>query len=84
MGWSDCGTDSEGRPIGYGHDATCDHPGCTKQIDRGLAYACGGMHGSDDISCERYCCYEHLHMVEVDGRGIQLCSECLKAFGQEG
>lgn len=36
-------------PIGYAWEATCDHPGCEKQIDRGLAYACGGMHGNEAL-----------------------------------
>jgi hypothetical protein len=72
MGWGNCGSDSKGRPIGYVHAATCDHPGCTKKIDRGLAYACGGMHGPgaylggdddvdwQDVSCEGYFCEEHM------------------------
>lgn len=60
MGWANCGTDSLGRNIGYAHAGTCDHPGCKKKIDRGLAYACGGMHGEDEVSCEKYFCEEHL------------------------
>lgn len=58
-----CGNDSAGRPIGYGVTATCDHPGCMEQIDRGLGYACGGMHGPEDAHgdecCERYFCGKH-------------------------
>src|SRR5690242_1453939 len=64
MGWGDCGTDSKGRPIGYVHEATCDHPGCEEKIDRGLAYACGGMHGTGEGGCEGYFCYKHLYHVE--------------------
>jgi len=41
MGWANCGTDSNGRPIGYAHEATCDHPECNAAIHRGLSYACG-------------------------------------------
>ena len=37
MGWGDCGTDVNGRPIGYLYESTCDHPGCNKKIDRGLS-----------------------------------------------
>lgn len=59
MGWAHCGTDSKGREIGYGIPATCDHEGCDAKIDRGLAYACGGMHGSDGGSCEGYFCSDH-------------------------
>lgn len=47
MGWGDCGADTEGRPIGYVFEATCDHQGCSEAIDRGLSYVCGRhMHGS--------------------------------------
>ena len=31
-----------GRDQGYGVPAKCDHPGCDADIDRGIAYACGG------------------------------------------
>ena len=34
MGWGNCGTDSQGRPIGYIFEAICDHPGCKEKIDR--------------------------------------------------
>jgi hypothetical protein len=73
MGWANCGTDSKGRGIGYAHPAMCDHPGCKTKIDRGLTYACGGMHGLHNvlggdehidwsamyISCEGYFCEKH-------------------------
>lgn len=59
MGWADCGTDSTGRPIGYGVSAECDAEGCHEKIDRGLYYVCGDMHGSDEYSCERYFCENH-------------------------
>lgn len=76
MGWADCGDDSQGRPIGYAHEALCDFEGCDKQIDRGLAYACGGMHGEDNPegACEGYFCYEHL---ESHGCCLQEESETL-------
>lgn len=50
MGWGDCGKDSKGRPIGYVFSATCDHPDCLKEIDRGLSFVCGDMHGEDEYS----------------------------------
>ncbi len=85
-GWANCGTDSEGRPIGYAHEATCDHPGCEEKIDRGLAYACGSMHGSD-WSCEKYFCSKHLHCVcleKIDREDIQqLCIECKAVLEEE-
>lgn len=81
MGWANCGEDSKGRPIGYAHDAICDHPGCTEQIHRGLAYACGGVHGDDVDCCEGYFCYEHLVYSECanDGNGAFVCSACAAA-----
>ena len=76
MGWAHCGTDSEGRYIGYAIVATCDEPGCEAEIDRGLAYACGGMHGDGglkgDWGCEKYFCPEHL----VCGHEDMLCRQC--------
>lgn len=77
MGWSYCGKDSEGRDIGYSISATCDHPGCTAQIDRGLSYACGSMHGNTDYGCDKYFCHEHLMTVGSEHEG-QLCLECHK------
>lgn len=83
MGWANCGTDSEGRPIGYAHGAQCDHPGCKARIHRGLAYACGDMHGdgnrhNGDYGCEKYFCSEHLlsRVVSADGDSVQLCPAC--------
>mgnify|MGYP000138437080 CR=1 FL=1 len=86
MGWANCGEDSKGRPIGYAHAATCDHPGCEARIDRGLSYACGGMHGtapaegSFDV-CEGYFCTTHLSHVEAPGEGaggclVAVCAQC--------
>ena len=77
MGWGNCGHDSRGRPIGYVFAATCDEPGCNAKIDRGLAYACGGMHG-ESIGCEDYFCGDHMHYAHDpgEGRGIQVCARC--------
>src|SRR6185437_800087 len=77
MGWANCGKDSRGRSIGYAIDGICDHPGCEAEIDRGLAHACGGMHGEDTLSCERYFCGpHHRNIVEFDGQHLALCDEC--------
>ncbi|WP_413486299.1 hypothetical protein [Shewanella baltica] len=85
MSWSHCGEDSNSRPIGYAFAATCDHPGCHKQIDRGLSYACGSMHGEDEISCEGYFCEAHRPtFVEHCGRIHQICSQCTKALIDSG
>lgn len=78
MGWMNCGEDSKGRPIGYGHGATCDEAGCSTEIDRGLFYACGGMHGEDEISCENYFCSEHLYLTESESVSFFLCKACIE------
>lgn len=79
MGWADCGFDSQGRPIGYAHEAVCDHPGCNAKIDRGLAYACGGEHLGGADYCEKYFCAEHLLMT----REGQRCFECAEVTDDE-
>lgn len=83
MGWGDCGTDSQGRPIGYSFEATCDQPDCTARIDRGLSYACGGMHGNTDSGCEKYFCETHRSNwveEEPDGKIVEVCDECASAI----
>lgn len=66
VGWSYCGEDDLGRPIGYSIEAVCDFPGCEAEIDRGLSYCCGGMHGGGDDGCGRYFCPEHLAPYDHD------------------
>ena len=90
MGWANCGEDSKGRSIGYAHDAICDHPDCNEEIDRGLSYACGGMHGNKDrygncdVVCEGYFCGKHLVYVTIKDcyfgkdHDIEVCQECAK------
>jgi hypothetical protein len=94
MGWGNCGTDSRGRGIGYCHAATCDHPGCEAKIDRGLAYACGGMHGNECLGgdakidwsadvpvCDRYFCEAHLRAADLeheDGSEIYAPAMCFE------
>lgn len=87
MGWANCGEDKNGRPIGYAHEATCDHPGCEEEIDRGLAYACGGMHGDND-GCEGYFCEEHRshylpEKLTGSSYGGSVCVECYEAAVKE-
>lgn len=67
MGYAFCGTDRNGREIGYGIEAACDLPECGKQIDRGLAFACGGEHGDGCYSCEKYFCEDHLECPTWEG-----------------
>jgi hypothetical protein len=72
MGWSH-GVNSDGREVGYGVEATCDHEGCEAKIDRGLAYCCGAMHtgmrDEDRPGCGGYFCPNHLTLG-------QLCDSC--------
>lgn len=77
MGWANCGEDKNGRPIGYSHEATCDHDGCNVKIDRGLAYACGDMHGNTEYGCDKYFCSEHRENIVEDGdRYVRICNSC--------
>lgn len=77
MGWAV--GDHEGRHIGYGVPAKCDHPGCTEDIDRGLSHRCGDL---TDEGCNRFFCTDHLdHFVELDegihaGGGVWVCERC--------
>ena len=72
MGWS-IGFDSNwNRDIGYGVPAYCDHPGCNKQIDRGLSYVCGGDPYGGEHGCGLYFCSEHLFI----GGFAQQCKRC--------
>lgn len=88
MGWG-YGFDSKWqRDIGYGVPAFCDHPGCEKEIDRGLYYVCcgqqpyGGEHG-----CGLYFCDDHQFFFENEEdeederNGVTMCERCLG--GQE-
>jgi hypothetical protein len=88
MGWADCGEDRNGRPIGYGFKAKCDHPGCTRKIDRGVSYACADMHGEDVVGCERYFCNKHRQNLAAwpgDPQNIvSVCDECAKRMRENG
>lgn len=89
MGWA-TGTNAAGRDIGYGVEATCDHPTCSTEIDRGLAYVCGGIHDGDEHGCGKYFCDEHLgyRVVVGDDRepklaAPQLCDACIEAYSDD-
>jgi hypothetical protein len=72
MGWS-IGFDSNwDRDIGYGVPCECDHPGCSKNIDRGLAHVCGGEPYGGEVGCGLFFCGAHLWMA----RGTQVCNRC--------
>lgn len=60
MGWS-IGYDQHWqRDIGYGVPATCDHPDCNEEIDRGLGYVCGGEPYGGEKGCGLFFCGKHL------------------------
>lgn len=70
MSWS-IGYDTQwNRDIGYGVPAFCDHPGCNAEIDRGLAFVCGGEAYGGELGCGLYFCAAH--------RADSLCKKCHK------
>lgn len=75
MGWSIGYDPYWGRDIGYGVPAVCDHPCCSREIDRGLAYVCGGEPYGGDKGCGLYFCGEHLSGGWGAGV-VQRCSRC--------
>lgn len=50
------------RDIGYGVPSECEHPDCTKSINRGMSYLCA--------ECHLYFCWEHLLCFS------ELCQRC--------
>lgn len=77
MGWS-LGVNSEGRDVGYSVPATCDHPGCETDIDRGISYVCGCAPEGGDHGCGLFFCGNHL------SGGYNLCARCIKGEDSEG
>jgi len=72
----------QGKHCGYLVDATCEEDGCSEQIDRGLAYACGDNPGEFDDYCAGYFCAKHLY-YSTGGRAEwqgQRCDRCAKAI----
>lgn len=71
MGWS-LGYDNHwARDIGHGVPAFCDHPGCGREIDRGLGCVCGGEPRGGEKGCGLYFCGHHLTAA-----GPQRCERC--------
>ena len=69
MGWANCGEDSKGRPIGYNHEGTCDHPGC----------------GEDTFSCEGYFCEDHHNNAVLWQESyFYICDQCAKLLLETG
>lgn len=76
---------ASGKEAGYMVGATCEHPGCEAEIDRGMAFACGGEPGEQGGgSCEGYFCYEHLYSVSVlpDSAAAVELRECVSLCAQ--
>lgn len=74
MGWAYGIVD--GREVGYSVAAKCDQLKCKAKIDRGLAYACGGMHGHNEHGCGGYFCEKHLF---VNNACVAVCKKCLRS-----
>ena len=53
------------RDIGYGVPAKCDHPDCNADINRGLAYVCGGEPYGGEHGCGLYFCADHMTFPQV-------------------
>lgn len=81
MGWS-IGYDGRwNRDIGYGVPAVCDAPGCKAEIDRGLAYVCGGEEPyGGEFGCGLYFCSKHLfyHKLRGADRLGEYCKRCIR------
>lgn len=75
MGWGS-GYNDQGREVGYAVDAECDQDGCSAQIDRGLAYVCGGMHDGGDHGCGGYFCGDH-QLIGPSGSHAFFCGQCI-------
>lgn len=76
MGWSIGYDDNWNRDIGYGVPSVCDHPGCTAQIDRGLAYVCGSEPYGGTFGCGLFFCEEHRQPSRARRSGAMVCQSC--------
>lgn len=72
MSWA-VGVNGEGRDVGYGVPAHCDHPGCTAEIERGISYTCGGEPGGGEHGCGLFVCGKHQF---GNKHSYQLCRHC--------
>jgi hypothetical protein len=70
-------------PAGYAVLDTCHQPGCAAEVDRGLAFLCGGTPGAaDGHGCGQWFCGAHLlgKPDTVDIMGDGLCASCLERW----
>lgn len=75
MGWSIGYDDNWKRDIGYGVPAYCDHPECSKEIDRGLSYVCGDEPHGGEKGCGLFFCGDHKYFSENDD-DPEMCKMC--------
>jgi len=79
MGWA-VGYDTKWqRDIGYGVPSHCDQPDCGAEIDRGLAYVCGGEPYGGEHGCGLYFCGAHL-LLCISGPRCERCLTDLQPF----
>jgi len=77
MSWAVGYDDFWKRDIGYGVPCLCDSPGCNQEIDRGLAYVCGGEPFGGNF-CGLYFCDRHRNYWRRNetGRLVAVCYRC--------
>ena len=80
MSWAVGYDENWKRDVGYGVPATCDHPDCNEEIDRGLAYVCGDEMYGGDRGCGLFFCPAH-RSIEIDNDDEPIwpprCDRCI-------
>jgi hypothetical protein len=76
MSWSIGYDENWKRDIGYGVPATCDHPGCAEEINRGLSYVCGGDPYGGEHGCGLFFCTKHRMYAGDRRENASLCTRC--------
>jgi hypothetical protein len=76
MGWSIGYDDDLQRDIGYGVPATCDHPDCQAEIDRGIAYVCGSEIYGGEHGCGLHFCDTHRYYIKTPDGAASVCRRC--------
>lgn len=59
MSWAIGFSENQNRDVGYAVPAICDHPGCTAEIDRGIAYMCCEISPDHHATCGGFYCAYH-------------------------
>lgn len=93
MGWNYAIDDSraEGdQEIGYSVSAKCDLADCEVDIDRGLAYVCGGDAYGGEYGCGKFFCLPHLGWYSYwtvygeEHYSPQMCPACGAEWEKQG